>query len=295
MGAVKNTIPVYDICTLDSKNHGNGIIAEPFGSYLLAHPNLYVAHRHSFYHMVLFTAGAGTHTIDFQQFPVRPQQIYFMIPGQVHSWAFEGDTDGFVINFPEDVATTLPGGTQFMEQFPFFQGVAADGVIDLNSQTYQTMITIMDSVVKEVHANAFMASELVTSLLTQLFIHVGRVVPVASEPTPRHHRQLVLHNFRKLVEQYYREKRLPKDYAAELYITPNHLNALCNDLLGKTAGDVIRERILLESKRLLVNAGLTISEIASQLSFTDTSHFTKFFKKDTGITPEEFRRRMLKQ
>jgi len=85
----------------------------------------------------------------------------------------------------------------------------------------------------------------------------------------------------------------PKDYAELLYITPNHLNALCKDLLGIQAGEVIRNRILLEAKRLLTNPLLTITEIALQLNFNDNSYFTKFFKKSTGITPEEFRKNTL--
>jgi len=74
-----------------------------------------------------------------------------------------------------------------------------------------------------------------------------------------------------------------------LYITPNHLNALCQDMLGKTAGDLIRDRILLESKRLLTNADMTITEIAYNLNFKDNSYFNRFFKKEVGSTPDEFR------
>jgi AraC family transcriptional activator of pobA len=75
-----------------------------------------------------------------------------------------------------------------------------------------------------------------------------------------------------------------------LYITPNHLNALCKEYLGMQAGEVIRNRILLEAKRLLVSQDITISEISDELSFNDNSYFTKFFKKLVGMTPEEFRK-----
>jgi AraC family transcriptional activator of pobA len=92
-----------------------------------------------------------------------------------------------------------------------------------------------------------------------------------------------------LVNQHYVEKRLPKEYAAMLYVTPNYLNALCRDLLGKSAGQLIRDRILLEAKRLLVNTDISISEIAYRLNFKDNSYFTKFFKKYSGVTPEDFK------
>jgi AraC family transcriptional activator of pobA len=60
--------------------------------------------------------------------------------------------------------------------------------------------------------------------------------------------------------------------------------------LGIPAGEVIRNRIALEAKRLLINNDLTVQEIAGQLNFADNSYFTKFFKKQVGITPEEFRK-----
>jgi AraC-like DNA-binding protein len=84
--------------------------------------------------------------------------------------------------------------------------------------------------------------------------------------------------------------RLPREYAALLYITPNHLNAVCRQMLNKSAGEVIRERMLLEIKRWLVNAEISISEIADKLSFQDNSYFSKFFKKYEGMTPEEFKK-----
>jgi AraC-like DNA-binding protein len=84
--------------------------------------------------------------------------------------------------------------------------------------------------------------------------------------------------------------KLPKEYAELLYITPNHLNALCRDLVGKTAGELIRERVLLEAKRLLTNLNITAAEIAYELNFQDNSYFSRFFRKYTGQTPEIFRK-----
>ena len=57
---------------------------------------------------------------------------------------------------------------------------------------------------------------------------------------------ILLKSYQQLIEKHYRTIRLPKEYAELLYITPNHLNALCRDLLSKTAGELIRDRIVLE-------------------------------------------------
>src|SRR6202012_4939103 len=122
------------------------------------------------------------------------------------------------------------------------------------------------------------ALDMIRILLLQLFIVANRLssAQVLKQASP--YNITLLQNFQQLIEKNYLELRLPKEYAALLYITPNHLNALSHDLLGISAGEVIRNRVILETKRLLVNPGLGIAEIASQLNFADNSYFTKFFK-----------------
>jgi AraC-like DNA-binding protein len=99
----------------------------------------------------------------------------------------------------------------------------------------------------------------------------------------------MLRKFLNLIENNVSILKFPSEYAELLYVTPNHLNAICKELIGKSAGEMIRDRIVLEAKRLMVNLDLSISEIAYELNFRDNSYFSKFFKKYAGITPEEFR------
>jgi len=132
--------------------------------------------------------------------------------------------------------------------------------------------------------------EMVCIALMSLFVSINRnlTLPVSKRlPTQK---QKTLSNFRQLVNNHFSETKLPKAYAAMLYITPDKLNALCIDCLGMSAGKFIRNRIVVEAKRLLVNTDMNISEIADKLGFTDSSYFTKFFKKYTSATPEEFKK-----
>lgn len=286
----KNTIPVYDICSLASvRQLQEEIIAEGFARYLSRHsPDLHFAHRHSFFHLVYFTKGGGTHTIDFETFAVTSGQIYFMVPGQVHTWNFEGEVDGYIINFSEQVMHSFLREGRSLSQFPFFSGMAGDGVVQLTAARARVE-AILKAIISETGSAELYSKELVAIDLMALFIYVARdVMPGKTRPDIRQN-QLILQQFKKLVEQHFNHMRLPKDYAAMLYITPNHLNALCHDVLGKPAGEMIRDRVLLEAKRLLVSSGLGVAEIAYQLDFKDNSYFTKFFKKYASVTPEEFR------
>lgn len=292
MRKVKDTIPVYDICTIGGADHSHtDIVAERFAAYLKVHPNLHLAHGHSFYHLVLFTKGGGHHTIDFNTFPVEVGQVYFMAPGQVHSWSFEGDIDGYVVNFSDGLFQSFLKESHYLESFRFLSGEVKDQVIKLDKEALPHAVALLEQIVAEAGTKDAFHQDAVCSLLLLFFILVARQAPDAKESTERAHPSVVvLQNFRKLLNQYYSQYKLPKDYAALLYVTPNYLNALCNDLLGKSAGDVIRERILLEAKRQLVNLDESIAGIGYNLGFTDNSYFTKFFRKYTGVTPEDFRR-----
>jgi AraC-like DNA-binding protein len=106
--------------------------------------------------------------------------------------------------------------------------------------------------------------------------------------------QHILKRFEDLIEKHFSEWHQPQVYANELSITANYLNAKCKSSSGKTAGQWIRARLILEAKRLLVNSELSISEISYQLNFEDNSYFTKFFKSGTGISPSDFRQNLNK-
>jgi AraC-like DNA-binding protein len=293
MEKVKSTIPVLDICTLDGAIHKDtDLIAMRFSDYLKRYPNLPAQHGHSFYHFLLFTSGGGYRTIDFEKLKVAKGQIYFMAPGQVHSWSFEGDMEGYVVNFADDFFRSFLADAHYLEQFPFLSGNVSECVVQLSPETLKLAGNVLDRVVAETEQHKSYSADMIRTLLLSLFMHIARVQNTGEKKPADVGRpnSILLQQFRKLLNEYYSTHKLPKDYAAMLYITPNHLNALCQDFLGKSAGQIIRERVLLEAKRRLVNAGNGIANIGYELGFSDNSYFTKFFKKYTGITPEEFKK-----
>lgn len=79
------------------------------------------------------------------------------------------------------------------------------------------------------------------------------------------------------------------EFANLLNITPQNLNAVCRKQTGKSASEIITGQLLLEAKRYILHTDNTINEIAEILSFSDTSNFVKFFKKNERVTPIQFR------
>jgi len=286
---MKKNIPVYDIQNFPSYKN-DGILVSRFGYYAQQHQHLHSAHRHSFYHFVFFTNGSGKQQIDFKTFDVKANLIYFMIPGQVHSWAFESEPDGYIINFSASYFSSLLLQQEYLDKFSFFSGKPEEQVLVLNALTSDKISNIFEEILKEGETNQPVNDDLVKVLLLQLFIEVARATNDTKVPSVNPYSHTILRNFQQLIEKNYTQLRLPKQYAELLYITPNHLNALCNDFLGTSAGKLIRDRIILEAKRLLINLDLRVVEIAEKLNFEDQSYFVKFFKKYEGTTPDRFRK-----
>jgi AraC family transcriptional regulator, transcriptional activator of pobA len=288
-------IPVYDICTIDQRAQKD-LLVERFGAYLEKHyQHLHRPHRHSFYHLVLFTKGKGSHTIDFEKFTVSPYQVYFMIPGQVHSWHFDGDVDGYIVHFTEELFTSFLQKAHYLEKFFFFQGIAEDGICQLPTNLHAYITGLFETILNEVGMDKDQNLDMIRIKLLELFIAVDRNCTGRKGANVPRQKLTLLRSFQHLIDKHFRTIKLPKEYADLLYVTPNHLNALCQDLVGKTAGDLIRDRVLLEAKRLLTNADMTVTEIAYDLNFQDNSYFNRFFKKNVGMTPDEFRKTFLNQ
>src|ERR1700761_4513222 len=171
----KNILPVYDLWPF-----GNGgeitkeVYAAPFAPYLEAHPHFLAPHRHSFYHMVLFTKGSGTHVIDFEQFSIQKGQVYFMIPGQVHNWTFTAQPDGYVVNFSPSLFSTFLSDVHYLDRFPFFSGVAQDSILQLQHDTLQQAQQILSTVVDEINNAASQAMDMIRIHLLSLFIVLSR-------------------------------------------------------------------------------------------------------------------------
>ncbi|WP_353087600.1 helix-turn-helix domain-containing protein [Flavobacterium sp.] len=110
------------------------------------------------------------------------------------------------------------------------------------------------------------------------------------QPKTNNSKNEKIKEFEKLVEQHFKEQKMPSFYAEKLHVTPNYLNKICKSETGKTAGDLVRKRITIEAQRLLHYTSLSINEIAHDLGFENVSYFITFFKKQTLTTPEQFRK-----
>lgn len=262
------------------------LVVHSLGS-LLADSNSIPAkpHRHTFYQILYVKRGAGIHKIDFKDHQITDHQLFFIAPGQVHHLTFDSASEGMLINFDESLFSEFLVRSEHIDNYPFFNKNGKYSSYQLNDSD-QEIFEVLHRIEQTVDI------KLRRIYLLELFTQVHQNYHQTTDSEDLSSAQELVSRFEKLIENNFDLHHYPKFYAKELFVTPNYLNSVCQKVRHYTAGELIRQRIVLESKRLLSNSQLSISEISYLTGFEDNSYFTKFFKQNTGLTPRQFRQQM---
>jgi len=249
------------------------------------------AHRHrNLFQILVIERGGGDMTVEAVTTSfVAPAAI--LVPATVaHGFRFvPHETEGWVVSFTEDVTHAL--GERSGQALARLRALAADPIVPLAPAE----IARLSSLCADLHEERFLAREgyrlAMRGYLALLAIEVARLAASrartgtitlqAADPT--------VEALRGLLEEHFRKERHLGFYAEKLAMTPDRLNDIVKRATGVTAGHLIRQRVLTEAKRQLVFTTLAIHEISYDLTFSDPSHFARFFRKQTGTTPQEFR------
>ena len=133
--------------------------------------------------------------------------------------------------------------------------------------------------------------EMLRSLLKRLLIVSTRLLKDKLPDSSVGQSQMeLIRQYNILVEKHFKELHKVKEYAALLHKSPKTLSNLFSRHINKSPLNVINERIILEAKRLLLYSDLSSDEIAVQLGYSDSGHFSKFFKRHTGSSPSTFKK-----
>lgn len=285
-------IPILTSCDIPERAKQN----EPFVIHSLSQiveEDLYIPkipHRHSFFQILYVSRGAGIHYVDFQEWEIEDGTIFFLSPGQVHDLRFTSkNPEGIMINFNEDFFNDFLSQKDFINSLPVFSKSGKYGFRKVDSCKSELESNIA-KILKVIKHDSLYKKQFIQTLVLEIVLMIAMKTKDENPENEIISNNYLLVKFEKLLEKHFMEAHHPKFYAAHLSVTPNYLNTLCKKLTGKTAGEIIRNRIVLEAKRLLVNSEYTISQISYELYFEDNSYFTKFFKANTGISPAEFRK-----
>lgn len=136
-------------------------------------------------------------------------------------------------------------------------------------------------------------AELVRNYIFALVYEVDAYYRQHVPQAPSSNNHPLFTKFRQLLRSNYTREHKLEFYAGQLHLTPKSLSAAIKKQTGKSAGQWIDDTIILEAKVLLQNKTLTVSQISSMLNFSDQSVFGKFFRANTGMSPVEYRKRIV--
>jgi AraC-like DNA-binding protein len=246
-------------------------------------------HRHEFHAIIFITSGGGSHIIDFVEYPLQADRCFYIGYGQIHAWKALENVKGFILLFTDDFYNIVYTGHEVLKSDRLL--LELNTYSDLNSVEKNELLLSLQQIESEFEHTKNDWKLIVCLLLKTLIIRLRRSDKQQAETEEGYKRRLVMiSEYRELINKHFTALKSPMEYAAKLNITPNYLNTLCKEATGKSAGQLIKERIILEAKRLIIHTQLTISEVSHQIGFDDKSHFGKYFKNAVGQSPDQFRK-----
>ncbi|NDK56378.1 helix-turn-helix domain-containing protein [Pontibacter fetidus] len=283
-------LPIYEIQDFGAaRKPDKYIYLSDLRSHLQNHLFIQKPHKHNAYILVFFTKGSGTHTIDFQEYLVAPGSVFFLTPGQVHSWKLSEQTNGYILFFSAEFYL-LGFPLQKLQRFPFFEHALRVPYLQVKATDMTTILLSINVMQQEHQAQQFLKDDLLRDYLDIILIQLARLYHSTHKLPHESTASLpLLTKLNSLIDQHYKEHQPVLFYADKLHVTAKQLNETCKRAYDKTTTELIQNRVILEAKRLLVHSNLTINQLAAGLGYFDNAYFFRFFKKHTGQTPEQFR------
>ena len=273
-------------------SHSNGVHIEDIQSRSRKYLWKIGAHRHTILSQCIWVSdGPAAAVLDERRADLAGPSVVIVPAGTVHGFKFGADTLGHVLTV--DLARVL-GTAGSAHQAPIEALFASPRAADLRrdpqlaARVQQLLERLENELRQPDSAAAPVGSWLACSVLWMLAQAIA--AHGAGGPPGSHDRER-LRRFRHLIESNYLKHWPVERYARKLALSDTSLNRLCRRLAGSTASDLIQQRLASEARRRLVHAAGSVSGIAAELGFKDPAYFSRFFRRHSGVSPNEFRRR----
>ncbi len=249
-------------------------------------------HRHNYYTVLLVKRASGKHIIDFNQYPLTSNQVYFVSPGQVHQVVEDEQSFGYCLVFSSLflVKNNIP--QCFFGDLNLFNDYGHSPPLELNTDEFNMLSSFCEEVLSLNHSDFKFKEQSIGSFIQLFLIRCNNLCSLQVVNNQNSEvGNTILKNFKELVNQKYQVWHSTSLYAGELNISPDHLSRVIKSLIGVTAKKYIQSRISLAAKRMLYYSELSSKEIGYQLGFLEPANFSAFFKNCTGKSPSQFRKK----
>ncbi len=244
-------------------------------------------HRHNFNQVVLLTAGAGSHIVDFHILPITPPTLFFVSAGQVHFWQLEAPLRGYSLHFLPELLATSPAHGAGLDILALLHSLSYTP-LHLSREQSALMQQIMEMAAHEYES--YDDDSVLSAYLHILFSHIQRLCNAKTPAIALGSAAEIVRKYRRLVALHFATHRSVEFYADQLSVSVAHLAKCIKEMTGHTASQLLRQELILEAKRLLINTDWSVEQISDELGFDDPAYFGRFFKREAGSSPGAYRR-----
>ncbi|XPV75808.1 MAG: helix-turn-helix domain-containing protein [Desulfovibrio sp.] len=246
-------------------------------------------HKHEFYLVMLILSGHGVHTINYEQYDIAPNTFHYVSPYQVHTWRADGPVEGYAVTFlPEFFSYFSSYGERIYAQ-QLFYSFALNPVVKIRPEHVVKLEKILACMLCEYENKQSDFLAIIRAYTHIICLETKRALESQGLFTGTLRDADLVKDFRHLVMKCFSLDKSIQQYAEDLGTSMSHLYEVIKKTTGKTPAQIIREERVLEAKRLLTNSHLSTSQVGECINIHDPSYFSRFFRRETGLTPREFR------
>jgi AraC family 4-hydroxyphenylacetate 3-monooxygenase operon regulatory protein len=254
--------------------------------------NMPVHHHDRFYQLHVILNGTIHVNLDEKSYVVKGPMFILTPPTVPHAFIIDNNANGHVITVRQQLIWKLMDGliaidwdkSNFMTS-PLC--VSLEPKSDKNAVHFLKLL----SLISEESLRAGLEHEYALKALLQLILIDILRLADQKEPQQKTRKEdiRIFHLYNQLIENHYKEHLTLSQYTEQICITEARLNEICRRLAGQPSKRLIMDRLIQEARRLLYFSSLSINEIGYELGFKDPAYFARFFRKNTGVTANEYR------
>lgn len=245
-------------------------------------------HTLTYFDITLITEGNGTFKIADKIHEVEKGDVLFTMPTQPRDWDIETIINGYALIFEENFLLSFFNDPNFLKNISYFNTTETHR-LTLSDEEFHQTLSLIRSIQVEIGGSEEKDKHILRAILYQILKYLDRIFIKNNNVISVKFQNRYISKFMELVNLNYHEFHTVKYYADKLCVTPNYLNELVKKETGHTAKQLINNKLLSESKILLLYSQKSIADIAGLLNFENSSYFIRFFHKQSGLTPLEYR------
>jgi AraC family transcriptional activator of pobA len=246
------------------------------------------AYRLTYNRILLIANGTGEIYIDDQVFQITDHEIFLIAKGQIISFNENAKFSGFELSFGDCFWERSPSSANNCKAV-LFNNAANNQWLSLTVNDHTQLSTLFESLYIEFSSPDYVNKlDAMAAYLKIIMIKIANVNAALAPGIDRYENKLY-RNFIELISQHYQSSHEVGDYADLMGISSRKLTELSKKCSGKGAKDLINGQLIAEAKRGLQFSSKPVKEIAYQLNFSSPDQFSHFFKKNTAISPQDYR------